>query len=107
MDPDRGKRGDGRAVIWRPALFDHMLAAQKRERDVLLAEAVKIKGLMPLLMKRRNGGRWTRDERDALNEQLHALAHLSPYLVVLALPGSFAVLPILAWWLDRRRGQRS
>lgn len=105
IPPDN--RGNGPAAFWRPALLDHMLAAQKRERDLVLAETVKIKGLMPLLMKRRNGGRWTRDERNALDEQLRALAHLSPYLVVLVLPGSFVVLPVLAWWLDRRRGHRS
>ena len=61
---------------------------------------------MPLLMRRRNGGRWTSAERSELQRQLQALAHLSPYLVVLALPGSFLALPFLAWWLDRRRLQR-
>lgn len=100
------KRSSEPVVFWRPALLDHMLAAQKRERDIVLAETGKIRGLMPLLMKRRNGGHWTHEERETLNEQLRALAHLSPYLVVLALPGSFVVLPILAWWLDRRRGRR-
>jgi len=28
---------------------------------------------------------------------------VSPYLVVMVMPGSFVVLPALAWWLDRRR----
>jgi uncharacterized Tic20 family protein len=37
---------------------------------------------------------------------VRALAHLSPYLVVLVLPGSFIALPVLAWWLDRRRQNR-
>jgi hypothetical protein len=31
------------------------------------------------------------------------LSSISPYLLVLALPGSFLMLPALAWWLDRRR----
>jgi hypothetical protein len=84
-----------------------MLEAQKRERRLLVVEFSQIKGLMPLLMKRRNGGRWTRDERNALQDQMQALAHLSPYLLVLALPGSFIALPVLAWWLDRRRHRRS
>lgn len=84
-----------------------MLAAQKRERQQLLREVAQIRGFMPLLMKRRNGGRWTRGEKQLLQGQLQAMAHLSPYLVVLALPGSFALLPVLAWWLDRRRLQRS
>lgn len=83
-----------------------MLEAQQRERQQLTAELAKIKGLMPLLMKRRNGGRWTVDERHQLIEQLHALAYLSPYLVILAMPGSVLVLPLLAWWLDRRRQLR-
>lgn len=88
-----------------PFLGD-MLEAQKRERDLLIAEFAQIKGLMPLLMRHRNGGRWSRDERRTLQQQLKALAHLSPYLVVLVLPGSFVILPVLAWWLDRRRIRR-
>jgi hypothetical protein len=91
----------------RPPLLGHMLEAQKRERDLLVREFAQIKGLMPLLMRHRNGGRWTREERLALQDQLLALGHLSPYLVVLVLPGSFMILPVLAWWLDRRRIQRA
>lgn len=90
----------------RQRMRDRLLAAQQRERDLVLAEFVKVRGLMPLLMKHRNGGAWTRAERSELQEQLRALAHLSPYLVLLALPGSFAFLPVLAWWLDRRRHRR-
>lgn len=82
------------------------LAAQKRERERLIAEFSKVRGLMPLLMKRRNGGQWQRGERQQLLEQLRALKNLSPYLVVLALPGSVLLLPVLAWWLDRRRQRR-
>ena len=83
---------------------DAMLMIELVER---LREFVQVRGLMPLLMKRRNGGNWTSSERTALQQQLRALAHLSPYLVVLVMPGSFMVLPMLAWWLDRRRNQRS
>ena len=83
-----------------------LLAAQKRERDRILAGLVKIKGFMPLLMKPRNGMRWTPDERAELTLQLRALAHLSPYLAVAILPASFVFLPLLAWWLDRRRHKR-
>lgn len=89
-----------------PGLVQKMLAAQKRERNQLLGEMSKVRGLMPLLMKPRNGNRWTPAERDALMEQMRALAHLSPYLVIMILPGSFLALPVLAWWLDRRRQQR-
>jgi hypothetical protein len=84
-----------------------MLEAQQRERRQITAELVKVRGLMPLLMRRRNGGHWSVAERHELIEQFHALAHLSPYLVILALPGSFMALPVLAWWLDRRRQNRA
>ena len=94
VQPERGS--------WRQAL----LAAQKRERDHLIGEFSKVRGLMPLLMKRRNGGHWQRGERQQLVEQLRALVHVSPYLIVLTLPGSVLLLPLLAWWLDRRRQRR-
>lgn len=87
-------------------LVRRMLEAQQRERQLITAELVQVKGLMPLLMKHRNGGRWTAAERRELLQQLQAIAHLSPYLIVLVMPGSFVVLPVLAWWLDRRRLQR-
>ncbi|MDP1526973.1 MAG: hypothetical protein Q8M20_14255 [Rhodocyclaceae bacterium] len=89
-----------------PPIVRDMLEAQQRERQQITRELAKIKGLMPLLMKRRNGGRWTVDERHELIGQLHAMAYLSPYLFVLALPGSVLFLPALAWWLDRRRQNR-
>lgn len=90
-----------------PGLIQRILAAQNRERKQLQGEMAKIRGLMPLLMKPRNGERWTSAERAALQDQLRALAHLSPYLVVMVMPGSFVALPVLAWWLDRRRQSRS
>lgn len=83
-----------------------LLAAQQRERDQVLAELVRIKGLMPLLMKPRNGMRWTPDERTELTLQVRAVVRLSPYLALMILPGSFVLLPLLAWWLDRRRQKR-
>lgn len=96
----------GTRAFARSPLVGNMLEAQRRERERIVVEFAQVRGLMPLLMKRRNGKRWTREERLALQEQLQALAHLSPYLVVLALPGSFMFLPALAWWLDRRRQHR-
>lgn len=87
-------------------MMRRMLEAQQRERMHIAAQMGAIKGLMPLLMKRRNGSRWSRAERADLQAQLRALSYLSPYLVTLALPGSFLMLPLLAWWLDRRRGMR-
>lgn len=81
-------------------------AAQDRERRQITAELVTVRGLMPLLMKRRNGGQWSREERVALRQNLQAMAHLSPYLVLMLLPGSLLLLPVMAWWLDRRRLRR-
>ncbi len=89
-----------------PTLTHKFIDAQRREQQLLLAEFVKVKGLMPLLMKHRNGSSWSRDERNELHEQLRAMAHLSPYLFILILPGSFVLLPMFAWWLDRRRHGR-
>ncbi len=90
---------------WRPVPRS-WLDAQRRESDLIRREASKIRGLLPLLMKHRNGQRWTPQERQELMQQFHMLAHLSPYVVILILPGSFIALPALAWWLDRRRQQR-
>lgn len=74
-----------------------------REKRHLLNEILQVRGLMPLLMKQRNKGRWTTEDLAELRSHLRRLSTLSPYLVVLALPGSFITLPALAWWLDRRR----
>jgi len=102
-EPEAGSKGSS----WRPVVVRQIVDAERRERQAVVAEIVRIHGLMPLLMKHRNGGRWTSQERTELHEQMRALAHLSPYLFVLVLPGSFVALPLLAWWLDRRRRRRS
>jgi hypothetical protein len=74
-----------------------------REKQRLLNEFGQVRGLMPLLMKPRNKQKWTREERDELTTHLKRLSSLSPYLVVLVMPGGLLALPALAWWLDRRR----
>jgi hypothetical protein len=74
-----------------------------RERKYVLGEVVQIAGLMPLLMKPRNEGKWTPEERRQVVTHLRRLSMVSPYLAVMVMPGSFIVLPALAWWLDRRR----
>ncbi len=76
-----------------------------REKKHLLSEVLQVRGLMPLLMKQRNKSKWTVEDRAELRVHLRRLSNLSPYLVVLALPGSFIMLPALAWWLDRRRNR--
>jgi hypothetical protein len=39
-------------------------------------------------------------------QQLSALSRVSPALLFLLLPGSALLLPIYAWWLDRRHRDR-
>lgn len=78
----------------------------ERERKFLLAEMSQVRGLMPILMRRRNKQQWTPGELAEIRAHLRHIARLSPYLVVIVMPGGFAVLPVLAWWLDRRRLRR-
>lgn len=89
-----------------PGWWRQLLASQRREIQRVLGEVLATRGIMPLLMKARNGGHWTLEEREELLAHLRRMAHLSPYLVVLLLPGSFVLLPLYAWWLDRRRLRR-
>jgi hypothetical protein len=89
-----------------PLLLRKFFTTMDRERKYLLSELVQVKGLMPLLMKPRNKMNWSEADKQELLEHLHRLQHLSPYIAVFLLPGGMAMLPILAWWLDRRRGRR-
>ncbi len=73
------------------------------QRERLRAELSGVNGLLPLIMKARNGAPWTPEERTRLFHHLRQVASLSPYLIVLLAPGSMMLLPGLAWWLDRRR----
>ncbi|HXF67267.1 MAG TPA: hypothetical protein VNK67_11305 [Burkholderiales bacterium] len=77
-----------------------------RERQHLVEEILQVRGLMPLLMKPRNRQRWTPEDKRELAAHLKRLSSISPYLVVLAMPGGMLMLPALAWWLDRRRNGR-
>jgi len=77
----------------------------ERERRFLLAEMSEVSGLMPILMRRRNKQNWTPEELAEIRAHLKRLSKLSPYLVVMVMPGGFAALPVLAWWLDRRRNR--
>lgn len=89
-----------------PGRWQQLLSSQRREIRRILAEVLVMRGMMPLLMKARNGGRWTPDEKEEIVSHLRRMAHLSPYLLVLMLPGSVFLLPAYAWWLDRRRLNR-
>jgi hypothetical protein len=76
---------------------------QHRERLRLLDEMSQVRGLTQLLMKQRNGYRWSETDRKKIRAKLRKLADLSPYLILFVSPGGFFALPLLAWWLDRRR----
>jgi hypothetical protein len=91
----------------RPGAFIRSLRElTAREQRFLIDEIMQVRGLMPLLMKSRNGQRWTTEEKQELREHLRRLSSISHYLVVLAMPGGVLLLPALAWWLDRRRNRR-
>ncbi|TAJ32000.1 MAG: hypothetical protein EPO64_01965 [Nitrospirae bacterium] len=77
-----------------------------RERTRVAAELRQIQGLMPLLMKQRNGQPWTSEDRARLRTYLRQLFAVTPYLVALVLPAAPVTLPLLAWWVDQRRTRR-
>ena len=79
---------------------------QETQRLYVYNELSQARGLIPILMKHRNGERWSKEERELLLRDLRALSHLSPYLIVILMPGGILILPLLAWWLDRRRKGR-
>ena len=89
-----------------PKVLRDILELADRERRFILAEVVQVKGLMPLLMKPRNGQKWTRAERAELRAQLRRLSRLGLYLITAVTPGTSLTLPLLAWWLDRRQRRR-
>jgi len=90
-------------MMRRPILIWTMVEVMDREKKYLVGELVQVKGLMPLLMKPRNKQKWTPQDRLEVVIHLRRLSKISPYLAVMVLPGSFVMLPALAWWLDRRR----
>ena len=83
-----------------------MTSLFEAQRKHILAEVLHVQGLMPLLMKPRNGQRWTQEDRAQLRAHLRRIFSLSPLLLVLVIPGSFLALLFLSWWLDRRRTRR-
>jgi hypothetical protein len=79
---------------------------QEREKSRIRAEIQQVPGLISLLMKPRNGLPWSKEDRAELTAQLQRVGRLGLYLTVLAIPGTSLTLPLLAWWLDRRRFRR-
>ena len=47
-----------------------VLELAERERRFILSETVKVKGLMPVLMKRRNKQQWSMEDREEIRTQL-------------------------------------
>lgn len=89
-----------------PRWFGSFLASNSREKNRMRTELAKIKGAIPLLMKPRNGSKWTAQDRQDLKVMLRAASAVYPYLIIWALPGSILLLPFLAWHLDARRKDR-
>jgi hypothetical protein len=91
-----------RAPVW----FCSLMAGTSREKRRLRDELATIKGAWPLLMKQRNGGTWTHEDKQELKRMVRSASAVSPYLFIWALPGSVLLLPFLAWYLDARRKKR-
>lgn len=86
-----------------PVWFCSFLAGNTREKRRLHEELVTIKGAWPLMMKQRDGGTWTREDKERLRHMLRSASSVSPYLFIWAIPGSVILLPFMAWYLDKRR----
>ena len=76
-------------------------------KEIILREVLAIKGLMQLLMKKRNTDeKWTWEEKKELKSHLRNIAKIIPALAIFSLPGGSLLLPILAETLDRRKSRR-
>jgi hypothetical protein len=89
-----------------PRWFASVLAGNQREKFRVRGELGNLKDTVPLLMKQRNGGQWTVDERKQLRGALRSASQVSPYLLIWVIPGSMVLVPLLAWFLDVRRKNR-
>ena len=59
----------------------------------MLDELLQVRGLMPLLMKQRGRECWTPEDRAEVRVHLRRISRVTPWLILLALPGSFVLLP--------------
>jgi hypothetical protein len=106
FDPDNTQTFQAKmpaAPVW----FSSMVAGNSREKNRLRLEIEQIRGAVTLLMKQRNGGRWTAQDKQELKRILRSVSSVSPYLLIWVLPGSMLILPFLAWHLDKRRKRRN
>jgi hypothetical protein len=84
--------------------FKRLFALNK---GAILMEVLAVRGLMQLLMKRRNTDeKWTREEKKEIRIHLKNISKIVPALVIFSLPGGSFLLPILAEVLDRRKTRR-
>ena len=90
-----------------PEWFCSMVASNTREKRRFSSELVHMRGAWPLLMKQRNGGKWTPEEKAKLKLMVRSASNVSPYLFIWAIPGSMLLLPFLAWFLDKRRKNKA
>jgi len=90
-----------------PVWFCSFLAGNSREKRRFRDELLMMKGAWPLLMKQRNGGKWTPEDKERLQVMLRSASSVSPYLFIWAVPGSVLLIPFLAWYLDKRRKNQS
>jgi len=87
------------------SFFKKLLA---KNRDMILAESLHIRGFMRLLMKHRNTGiEWTQEETYDLKSYVKRLSIHVPVLIIIVLPFGLVLLPILAEILDRRKKSRN
>ena len=66
-----------------------------------------MKGAWLLLMKQRDGSKWTFDEKSHLKTMVRSASSVSPYLFIWAVPDSMLMLLFLAWFLDNRRKNKA
>ncbi|OIP10092.1 MAG: hypothetical protein AUK49_05820 [Betaproteobacteria bacterium CG2_30_68_42] len=100
------RRGEASGSAAGPDGVRELSPKSAQVRTAIIASLTSVAGIVPTLMKPRNGQRWTEEERRKLHRRLRGFAHLSPLLILLLLPGSVLLLPAYAWWLDRRRRRR-
>jgi hypothetical protein len=82
--------------------FVRMLPYLANLKSMILTEVTHIQGFMGLLMKQRNGSCWSKEDKASLRIHLRHLAHSIPSLGIFILPGGWFLLPLLAFFLDRR-----
>ncbi len=67
----------------------------ERELAILAREVMLVRGLLPLLARPREGG-WNAQDKAQLRTHLWRIFRVSCCMVLLVLPGSFLLLPLIA-----------